>query len=271
MQELFSEVSSSDILEFEFGPSKYRDQLDAAILKTSQFCAVTVTLRDLTPTLRVVWVAHNFAFMGGSLGCAEGEKVTRAFEYALEHELPVIVQCKTGGARMQEGTLSLMQMAKVSVAVQALRKNPKCPFISLLEDPTYGGVSASYAMQADVKIGVRSTARIGFAGPSVILNTMFEMDQAQYDLHMPPDFQSASYVQERGQIDMVIDEEEGVEDFDAFVASKVASVCAVLTGSYTDAASNLSTGQEEKQDQQEGEEGAEWEYANARHIERCQV
>ncbi|CAM9381668.1 unnamed protein product, partial [Discosporangium mesarthrocarpum] len=146
---------------------------------------------------------------GGSLGCAEGEKITRAFEYGREHGLAVVVQCRSGGARMQEGTMSLMQMAKVclshvekmwelldltlflpnptsselfclanlkvAVAVDALRREA-IPFVSVLADPTYGGVSASYAMQADVRVALEG-ARIGFAGPAVILNTMFEMDQ----------------------------------------------------------------------------------------------
>ena len=127
-----------------------------------------------------MWLRHDFGFFGGSLGCAEGEKITCGFEYAIEHGLPVIVECKSGGARMQEGTLSLMQMAKVSVAVDALR-SAGLPFISVLADPTYGGVSASYAMQGDVKIGVTPKCRIGFAGPAVILNTVFAMDQSAYD------------------------------------------------------------------------------------------
>lgn len=104
---------------------------------------------------------------------------------------------------MQEGTLSLMQMAKVSVAVEALRRE-KVPFLSVLVDPTYGGVSASYAMQADVRLAV-ADARIGFAGPAVILNTMCEMDQARYDKACPARFQSAEYVLEHGQIDLVVD------------------------------------------------------------------
>lgn len=151
-------------------------------------------------------MAHNFGFLGGSLGCAEGEKITLAFELALERKLPVCVQCRSGGARMQEGTSSLMQMAKVSVAVQALQ-SAGLPFISVLCDPTYGGVSASYAMQADVRIAVveendkdSSEARIGFAGPQVILNTMCEANQAVFDTQCPTDFQYASFVHNAGQV-----------------------------------------------------------------------
>ncbi len=96
-----------------------------------------------------------------------------------------------------------MQMAKVSVAVEAMHR-AGLPFISVLNDPTYGGVSASYAMQADVKIAL-SDARIGFAGPAVILNTMCEADQSKFDQQCPPDFQSASYLLEHGQVDTVFD------------------------------------------------------------------
>ena len=145
-----------------------------------------------------MWVTHNFSFLGGSLGCAEGEKITRAFEYGLENKLAVVVQCRSGGARMQEGTSSLMQMAKVSVAVEALRR-AQLPFVVILNDPTYGGVSASYAMQGDVRIATQD-ARIGFAGPQVILNTMCEADQTKFDATCPADFQSADYVYQHGML-----------------------------------------------------------------------
>jgi acetyl-CoA carboxylase beta subunit len=118
---LFEEVCSQDFLHFEFGGRGYQDQLYDAIAKTKVLSAISV--RDVHlklpngGTVRVVWVAHDFGFLGGSLGCAEGEKITRSFEYALRERLPVIVQCKSGGARMQEGTSSLMQMAKVFFSV----------------------------------------------------------------------------------------------------------------------------------------------------------
>ena len=117
-------MCSTNFLEFAFGGRSYSDQLNDAVKKTKQHCAVKVHRKSVAKAgaggaVEVVWVQHDFAFLGGSLGCAEGEKVTRAFEYGTEHGLPVIVACRTGGARMQEGTLSLMQMAKVSVAVHA--------------------------------------------------------------------------------------------------------------------------------------------------------
>ena len=175
-EELFEEVCSQDFLKFKFGGRGYQDQLFDSIAKTQRLAGVKVELVDIDG-VKIVWVQHDFGFLGGSLGCAEGEKITRSFEYAMKEKLPVCVQCRTGGARMQEGTSSLMQMAKVSVAVEAMHREG-LPFIAVLNDPTYGGVSASYAMQADVKIAL-SDARIGFAGPAVILNTMCEADQSK--------------------------------------------------------------------------------------------
>mmetsp|Transcript_630 Transcript_630/g.1113 ORF Transcript_630/g.1113 Transcript_630/m.1113 type:complete len:333 (+) Transcript_630:4-1002(+) len=221
-QEMFTEVCSQDFLSFSFGGRGYQDQLNDSIAKTSVLAAVKVErlkipLANSNFVQEVVWVTHNFSFLGGSLGCAEGEKLTRAFELAAREDLPVCVQCRSGGARMQEGTSSLMQMAKVSVAVQALGEKG-LPFIAVLCDPTFGGVSASYAMQADVRIGLceakthkgAETAaaeepRIGFAGPTVILNTMCEGSQARFDEQCPADFQRASLVQDCGQVDLVLD------------------------------------------------------------------
>ena len=128
---------------------------------------------------------------------------------------------------MQEGTSSLMQMAKVSVAVEAMHREG-LPFIAVLNDPTYGGVSASYAMQADVKIAL-SDARIGFAGPAVILNTMCEADQSKYDEQCPPDFQSAAYLLEKGQVDKVIDVSgKNAAEMQTEVEEQVAQVASLI-------------------------------------------
>ena len=124
---------------------------------------------------------------------------------------------------MQEGTSSLMQMAKVSVAVEALRRDA-LPFVAVLSDPTYGGVSASYAMQADVKIAVED-ARIGFAGPQVILNTMCDADQHVFDTKCPPDFQSASYVHTNGPIDVVLKDDEFKQEH---IEDYVEGICRTL-------------------------------------------
>ena len=115
-QELFQEICSQDFLQFSFSGRSYQDQLYDSIAKTKQLAGVQVeliTIQGIQQSIQCIWVTHIFNFMGGSLGCAEGEKITRAFEYAKDHHMPICVQCKTGGARMQEGTSSLMQMAKV--------------------------------------------------------------------------------------------------------------------------------------------------------------
>ena len=223
--DLFTDVASADFLEFKFGDSTYQKQLDEAVKKSGDFCAITCRELDLDG-VRVMHIEHNWDFLGGSLGCAEGERITRGFEHATAKRLPVVVSCKTGGARMQEGALSLMQMAKVSVAVDAHRR-AGVPFVSVLEDPTYGGVSASYSMQADVRIGV-ANARIGFAGPGVILNTMFEQNQAAFDLACPPIFQSAEYVLANGGLDIVVEQKAKVGPFGEQVGATIAQVLAVL-------------------------------------------
>jgi acetyl-CoA carboxylase beta subunit len=199
--ELFAEVCSTDFLGFSFNGRAYRDQIAESVAKTKELAGVkveVVTLPGVQGNIRIVWVTHSFGFLGGSLGCAEGEKVCRAFEYAREHKHPICIQCRTGGARMQEGTQSLMQMAKVSSS-PFLSKNfsnfDRCLWLwrrfvetpyrssrSLMTQPMEVsghtglylfvilltvGVSASYAMQADVKIAVSAATRIGFAGPQV--------------------------------------------------------------------------------------------------------
>ncbi|KAG9392888.1 pyruvate carboxylase [Carpediemonas membranifera] len=203
---MFTEVVSSDFLGFEFNNVSYGEQIDANASKGKDFCGITVSEKSFGG-VKVIYVTHNFKYFGGTLGCAEGERICRAFDYAREHMMPLVMECASGGARMQEGTLALMQMAKVSCAVAAFRAC-HLPFITLLLDPTYGGVAASYAMQADFKIGIKD-ARIGFAGPSVILNTCFDMEQDKYDTNCPEGFQSAQFLHNYGQIDMVaLDKED---------------------------------------------------------------
>ena len=210
-QLLWSEVGSSDFLQFDFGGSAYEDELKKNQARAKNLSAIKCMVKTLTPSggptedspgLRVMWMEHDFKFFGGSLGCAEGEKLTRGFEYAKQHGLPVVVKCASGGARMHEGTLSLMQMAKISCAVSAL-SSAGLPFITLLVDPCYGGVSASYAMQADVRIGAER-GRLGFSGPQVILNTQFGMHQNSYDRECPDDFQSNEFGMRHGIVDMVV-------------------------------------------------------------------
>jgi acetyl-CoA carboxylase carboxyl transferase subunit beta len=136
----------------------------------------------------------DFSFMGGSMGSVVGEKFTRMVEKAIERKIPVIVVSTSGGARMQESIMSLMQMAKTSAALGRLRENG-LPYLSVLADPTTGGVSASYAMLGDINIA-EPGALIGFAGPRVIEATIREK--------LPPGFQRAEYLQEKGMVDKVV-------------------------------------------------------------------
>jgi len=202
--ELFENIGSKDLLGFNFGNKNYTSDLKAAVETTKRTCAITVwdDSGKRIPGHRCVYVEHDFSFFGGSLGCAEGQKITLAFKYAAENNLPIIIYCVSGGARMQEGTLSLMQMGKVSCAVASYKRKCKKPFITLLADPCFGGVSASYALQSDIKIGI-SLARLGFSGPAVILNTQFAMDQEKYDTNCPSRFQSMENALQNGQVDII--------------------------------------------------------------------
>jgi acetyl-CoA carboxylase beta subunit len=181
---------------------------------------------------------------------------------------------------MQEGTSSLMQMAKVSVAVDALQR-AGLPFIAVLNDPTYGGVSASYAMQADVKIAT-SDARIGFAGPQVILNTMCEADQQVYDTTCPSDFQSAGYVWEHGQLDLIVQHNGDIQSTQNQVLDTVAQLvhllCPADSGSRVMAASGhpsqaggSSSSSDQVDEQVPAGDSSLFNYTNSRRIDRPQV
>jgi len=143
--------------------------------------------------LEVAIAVMEFSFMGGSMGSVVGERIARLCELAIQRKLPLLIVSSSGGARMHEGLLSLMQMAKTSAMLLKLREN-KLLFISILADPTYGGVSASFAMLGDIIIA-EPKAKIGFAGPRVIEETIRQK--------LPKDFQTAEYLLEHGQIDLV--------------------------------------------------------------------
>ena len=145
--------------------------------------------------LEVVVSAMEFAFMGGSMGSVVGEKITRAFEKALSEKIPVIVISCSGGARMQEGVLSLMQLMKTSASIARL-DNAGIPYISVITDPTTGGVTASYAMLGDINIA-EPDALIGFAGPRVIEQTIKEK--------LPKGFQRSEFLLSHGMLDEVVD------------------------------------------------------------------
>ncbi|EDR28192.1 pyruvate carboxylase subunit B, putative [Entamoeba dispar SAW760] len=222
-QELFQEIASVDFLNFSFGSKAYSQQLKDAFKRSGLVCGVTCLIRYING-IKVVWMRHEFDFIGGSLGCAEGEKLSRGFEYASSEGLPVIIEIRSGGARMQEGTLSLMQMAKVSVAVRAF-KSKHLPFITVFQDPTFGGTTASYAMQSDIRIGVYG-GRIGFAGEKVILNTVYRMDQEAFDKACPKGFQSAQFLHDHGQVDLVVQQ----DDIDSTVSNILRILKAKQTG-----------------------------------------
>ena len=191
-QEIAEELEPKDILKFK-DLKKYKDRLSAAQKETGEKDALIVlagTLYDMP----IVTAASNFSFMGGSMGSVVGEKFIKAAEKAIEDNCPFVCFSASGGARMQEALFSLMQMAKTS-AVLAKMREKGVPFISVLTDPTLGGVSASFAMLGDINIA-EPKALIGFAGPRVIEQTVREK--------LPEGFQRAEFLLEKGAIDMIV-------------------------------------------------------------------
>ena len=172
----------------------YGERLDENQKRTSSADAVLSAVGTLDG-IRVIICAMEFSFMGGSMGSVVGEKITRAFEKALSEATPVIVVSSSGGARMQEGVLSLMQLMKTSAAAARLDE-ARIPYISVLTDPTTGGVTASFAMLGDINIA-EPNALIGFAGPRVIEQTIKEK--------LPKGFQRSEFLLEHGMLDAVVE------------------------------------------------------------------
>jgi acetyl-CoA carboxylase carboxyl transferase subunit beta len=195
-QEFDRGLVSSDPLGFRDSKA-YADRLKAGKAKTDSYDAV-VSATGSMGGRRVVIAAMEYGFIGGSMGVVVGEKVTRAIEKAEGEKLPLLVVSCSGGARMMEGTLSLMQMAKISAALLRLQ-DARLPFLSLLTDPTTGGVTASYAMLGDLNIA-EPGALIGFAGPRVIEQTIRQK--------LPEGFQRSEFLLEHGMLDMVVDRRE---------------------------------------------------------------
>lgn len=191
--EIGQEVLPVDPLKFK-DSKKYPDRLKEALENTGETDALVV-MGGALMTIPVVAACFEFDFMGGSMGSVVGERFVRGVETAIEQKTPFICFTATGGARMQEGLLSLMQMAKTNASLGRLAK-AKLPYISVLTDPTMGGVSASFAFIGDVVIA-EPKALIGFAGPRVIENTVREK--------LPAGFQRAEFLMEKGAIDMIID------------------------------------------------------------------
>ena len=183
---------AKDPLKFK-DDQKYTDRLKKARTKTGDDDAMSIGVGKIRGIKTVVLI-QNFAFMGGSLGMAAGEGFIQAAEYAVAHKLPMVAFTAAGGARMQEGALSLMQMPRTTIAVQEMRE-ANLPYIVVLCDPTTGGVTASYAMLGDIHLA-EPGALICFAGPRVIEETIREK--------LPEGFQRAEYLEEHGMIDRVV-------------------------------------------------------------------
>lgn len=191
-QELATEVEPIDRLKFK-DVKKYKDRLTAAQKQTGEKDAL-VAMRGELKGMPVVVVAFEFAFHGGSMGYVVGERFTRAATIALQENIPFVCFSATGGARMQEALISLMQMAKTSAVIERL-KMQGTPYISVMTDPVYGGVSASLALLGDLNI-CEPGSRAGFAGPSIIEQTIRQK--------LPKGFQRAEFLLEHGAIDMII-------------------------------------------------------------------
>ncbi|NOT48389.1 MAG: acetyl-CoA carboxylase carboxyltransferase subunit beta [Acidobacteria bacterium] len=195
-ERLDEEVMSADPLEF-VDTKPYKERIEAAKASSGLPEAIVSGTGKVGGHL-VYAGAMDMSFIGGSMGSAVGEKITRLIERALENRGAVVIFAASGGARMQEGTLSLMQMAKISAAL-AMLHDARLPFISVLTDPTTGGVTASFAMLGDVNLA-EPKALIGFAGPRVIEQTIRQK--------LPKGFQRSEFLLEHGMVDQVVDRRE---------------------------------------------------------------
>jgi acetyl-CoA carboxylase carboxyl transferase subunit beta len=191
--EIGAEVASVDSLKFK-DDKRYPERLEESEKGTGEGDALVV-MQGAIKNVPVITAVFEFEFMGGSMGSAVGERFVRGVHASLDQHLPLVCVTASGGARMQEGLFSLMQMAKTTAALTQLTAR-KLPFISVLTDPTMGGVSASFAMLGDVVIA-EPRALIGFAGPRVIEQTVREK--------LPEGFQRAEFLLEKGAIDMIVD------------------------------------------------------------------
>ena len=209
-QEIATDVEPVDRLKFK-DIKKYKDRLSAAQKETGEKDAL-VAFKGSLHGMPVVVCAFEFAFHGGSMGYAVGEKFTRAATLALEEKCPLVCFAATGGARMQEALISLMQMAKTSAVIERL-KMQGVPYISVMTDPVYGGVSASLALLGDLNVA-EPGARAGFAGPGIIEQTIRQK--------LPKGFQRSEFLLDHGAIDLIIHRKD--------MRPKLASLLSRLTG-----------------------------------------
>jgi len=208
-EEMGSEIASDDPLKFK-DLKKYKERLSAAQKQTAESEALVV-MRGSVKGLDVVAAAFEFGFLGGSMGSVVGERFVRGIDAALRNGAAFVSFAASGGARMQESLFSLMQMAKTSAALGRLRER-SLPFVSVMTDPTMGGVSASLAMLGDLNLA-EPNALIGFAGPRVIEQTVREK--------LPEGFQRSEFLLEHGALDMILDRRE--------MRDRIADLIAMLT------------------------------------------
>jgi len=206
--EIGENLKPVDVLKFK-DIKKYKDRIIQAQKATAENDALIV-MQGSVKGVPVVAAAFEFKFMGGSMGSVVGERFVRAVNVCLKENLPLVCYSASGGARMQEALFSLMQMAKTSAALARMRKQ-SLPFISILTDPTMGGVSASLAMLGDINIA-EPNALIGFAGPRVIEQTVREV--------LPDGFQRSEFLLEHGAVDMIVDRRD--------MRDKVASLLSIM-------------------------------------------
>ena len=190
-KELFANIQSTDPLSF-VDTKKYTDRLESATKKSNINEAISVGLGMLEKK-EILIASMNFNFIGGSIGAAVGEKISRSIDYCLNNNTPLLIISKSGGARMMESGLSLMQLAKTSGKLSLLSQK-KIPYISLLTNPTFGGATASFSMLGDINIA-EPNALIGFAGPRVIKETIGK--------ELPDGFQRSEFLLEKGFLDFI--------------------------------------------------------------------
>jgi acetyl-CoA carboxylase carboxyl transferase subunit beta len=191
-EEVFTDIEPIDRLKFK-DKKRYRDRLTAAQKATGEKDAL-IAMRGTLQGLPVIVVAFEFKFHGGSMGYAVGEKFTRAAQLSLAENIPLVCFSASGGARMQEALISLMQMAKTSAVIERM-KQQSVPYVSVMTDPIYGGVSASLALLGDINVA-EPDARAGFAGPNIIEQTIRQK--------LPKGFQRSEFLLEHGAIDMIV-------------------------------------------------------------------
>ncbi len=208
-EEIGAELQPTDPLKFK-DSKKYTDRIKLA-QKTSGEDDALIVMRGQVEGVPLVAAAFDFGFMGGSMGSVVGERFVRAVNASLDHNVPLVCFSASGGARMQEGLFSLMQMSKTSAALARLSR-ASIPYVSVMTDPTMGGVSASLAMLGDINIA-EPKALIGFAGPRVIEQTVRET--------LPEGFQRSEFLLEHGAVDSIVDRRE--------MRERIASMLAILT------------------------------------------